>query len=426
MAKPKLALVPSTIGTKVYSVLPSDGDGDFTFTRATKATRINSQGLIEEVLEGRNRLNYSWLDGEVQECPHLLLEPARTNLITNSENFGSGWTLDDATIVSNSTTSPDGNSNATLFKGNTNSSRHNLVTSGSASNTGALSLYVKAKELRYIQIASANTTNQYVNFDVENGIVGTVGSSFSNAKIEAIGSDGWYRCSVVSNNQYNGFYINLVSGLNAGWNESWTMPNSTDGLYIWGAQLEAGSYATSYIKTTAGAVTRNAEVANGAGNASTFNNTKGVLMTEMASLVNTNSAYNSFSIGAGSTNVLSVGFTNALDTLYVYKTNGTAAWLGQVPIVDIAKFNKVALRYNGSNNEFWVNGFKLATNNTIGVHASAMSDMDFNAAFGGEPMYSKTKQVQYFDSELSDAQLEELTSWVSFREMANGQGYIIE
>ena len=208
----------------------------FNVERNSIATRVNKEGLIEVV--GKDKLRIDYIDSDKGVA---LLEPSRTNLVTQSENFASGWTLDDATIVSNSTTSPDGNSNATLFKGNTNSSRHNLVTSGAASNTGALSVFAKAKELKYVQIASANTTNQYVNFDVENGIVGTVGSSFSNAKIEAIGSDGWYRCSVVSNNQFNGFYINLVSGLNSSWNESWIMPNNTDGLYIWGAQLEQGS-----------------------------------------------------------------------------------------------------------------------------------------------------------------------------------------
>ena len=49
MAKPKLCLIPATIGDKVYSILPSDGVGDFDFTRGTVATRINAQGLIEQV-----------------------------------------------------------------------------------------------------------------------------------------------------------------------------------------------------------------------------------------------------------------------------------------------------------------------------------------------------------------------------------------
>jgi hypothetical protein len=80
MAKPKMAMIPSTVGGSVYSVLPSNGDGDFNFTRASAATRINAQGLIETVAVGDNRLNYPLVGGVVDGCPHLLLEPQRTNL----------------------------------------------------------------------------------------------------------------------------------------------------------------------------------------------------------------------------------------------------------------------------------------------------------------------------------------------------------
>jgi hypothetical protein len=72
MAIPKLALIPSTVGGSVYSVLPSNGDGDFDFTRASAATRINAQGLIETVAIGDNRLNYPLIDGVVSGCPSLL------------------------------------------------------------------------------------------------------------------------------------------------------------------------------------------------------------------------------------------------------------------------------------------------------------------------------------------------------------------
>jgi hypothetical protein len=76
MAKPKLALIPAAQGDKFYSVLPSDGVGDFTFTRASTGTRIAPTGLIEEVPSGDSRLDYDLLNGKVVNCPHYLLEPA--------------------------------------------------------------------------------------------------------------------------------------------------------------------------------------------------------------------------------------------------------------------------------------------------------------------------------------------------------------
>jgi hypothetical protein len=93
MSNPVLALIPSTVGGSVYSVLPSNGDGDFDFSRASAATRINAQGLIETVAVGDNRLNYPLVGGVVDGCPHLLLEGQRTNLITESAVF-SGYSGD--------------------------------------------------------------------------------------------------------------------------------------------------------------------------------------------------------------------------------------------------------------------------------------------------------------------------------------------
>jgi hypothetical protein len=84
MAKPKLALIPAAQGSKFYSVLPSDGVGDFDFARASAATRINKYGLIETVASGQSRLNYPLIDGVVKGCPHHILEPARTNLKSNT------------------------------------------------------------------------------------------------------------------------------------------------------------------------------------------------------------------------------------------------------------------------------------------------------------------------------------------------------
>ena len=172
-----------------------------------------------------------------------------TNLITYSEDFSqSSWVKDDLTVSSNSTTSPDGTLTADKIIGSTVSSRHNIVTSIQDNVTASISIYAKAKELRYLQIASANTVDQYANFDLLTGTVGTVGVNFSNVKIQSLPNE-WYRITLVTINQYNGIYFSLVSGLTASWLESWVMPNNTDGLYIWGSQLEEQTQAETYAPT---------------------------------------------------------------------------------------------------------------------------------------------------------------------------------
>ena len=102
---PSIAMIPSGYkDEKVYSVLPTNGDGDFTFARTTIATRVNSNGLIEEVGIGKPRLDYS--DGA---CPSLLLERTATNFAVYSEAISTSYSTNNLTQTPNYGISPDGN-----------------------------------------------------------------------------------------------------------------------------------------------------------------------------------------------------------------------------------------------------------------------------------------------------------------------------
>ena len=426
MAKPKLALLPAAQGSKLYSVLPSSGVGDFDFTRSGSATRINSKGLIETVASGVSRLNYPLIDGKVVGCPSHLLEPQRTNLVPYSENFtDSSWFFDDATLISNSVISPDGTQNASTLIGNTVNSRHHIASSvGNAFVDGSYTVFAKAKELRYLQIASVNGTEQFANFDIKNGVIGLVGTAFSDAKIEDYGN-GWYRCSVVSINEYNAFYLSLVSGLNVTWLESWVMSNNTDGLYIWGAQLEQGSYATSYIKSNGSATTRSAETANNSGDASTFNDSEGVLMAEISAL-DDDLTNRRITISDNTTNNrIVLGFADTSNTILALVGSNGTQFISTISISDTKLNNKFALKYKQNDFALWVNGIEIATG-TSGNTPLNLNNLKIQGSTGFSNFYGNTKQLQYFDSALNDSELEKLTSWVSFSDMANGQLYSIQ
>ena len=140
MAKPKLALIPCTQGYFLNSVLPSDGIGDFRFSRSGTATRINSQGLIEEVGDGVSRLNYPMIDGVVKGCPHHILEPQRINLLPYSQDFSNAaWSKSNVTIISNSIISPDGSLNANELQ--VTSSGGNIYDNVGGSGDGVFSFY---------------------------------------------------------------------------------------------------------------------------------------------------------------------------------------------------------------------------------------------------------------------------------------------
>ena len=92
---------------------------------------------------------------------------------------------------------------------------------------------------------------------------------------------------------------------------------------------------------------------------------------------------------------------------------------------DPTTFSKVAIKYKENDFALWINGIKLLTD-TVGSTPIGLNTLGFRAAGGTNPLHGSAKQIQYFDSALNDSDLEKLTSWTSFSDMANGQLYTIE
>ena len=394
----------SANGTYTEYISPTTDAGQFGF-RTNLSNFIGSidNVSVKEVISATNtpRIDYS------TGAEAFLLEPQSTNLIPYSEDFSQLWSADDATLISNSVVSPDGTQNASTLIGSTVNSRHNISRGSSGSVDASFSLFVKAKELKYLQIASANTTNQYVNFDIESGIIGNVGSSFSNAKIENY-SNGWYRVSVVSLNQYNSYYISLVSGLNAGWLESWVMPNNTDGLYIYGAQLEQQSYATSYIPTDGASATRNQELCNNA--TPVINSEEGTLYAEISALAN-DGTYRALTISDGTnSNVVRIYYASATNRLTIeVRSSNVNVFSKNYTLTDSTQFNKIAVKYKQNDFSLWVNGIEVGTD-SVGNAPISLSELSFNNGVGTEPFFGNTKGLKYYPKALADVQLEDLTT----------------
>ncbi len=425
MAKPKIALVPSAQGSKFYSVLPSSGVGDFDFSRSGSATRINSQGLIETVGNGVSRLNYPMIDGVVSGCPHHILEPERTNLLTYSEGFVTDWNNTNITINSNSIISPDGSLNGTKFIPNTTSGQHYIDRNGVTVNSNAAaSIFAKKGEYKKFAIRSYFTGANAI-FDVNEGII--ISTSSVTAKIENYGN-GWYRCSLnetLNANYGYGIFVMEDDSNNSLDNYS---GNGIDGMYFYGASLEIGSYSTSYIPTTTTAVTRSAETANGSGDAATFNDSEGVLMVE-GNIPKDENVFRNISISDGSSNNFVTFYTtNTLNKItYLLGAGGQGAVFGlDYFFQDITIPFKIALVYSSGRNEIWVNGIKVKQNSNTFNLMSGLNQLSFDNGTGSGNWYGNTKQIQYFETALTDSELETLTSWVSFSDMANGQLYTIE
>ena len=394
MEKPKLALIPATIGSKVFSVLPSDGSGDFDFTRASAATRINKDGLIETITSSVSRLNYPLIDGVVSGCPSLLLEPQRTNLVTYSEDFSNAYWTKAGSSVTSGFVSPSGDLSAFKLTEDT-SSNHQMYRAISGTNK-TLSFFAKSDGRDWVAINCGSLTY----FNVALGTVGTV-SAGSVATIESM-PNGWFRCSVTETSGAYGADFSLSKD---GTTTSY-QGDGTSGVYIFGAQIEQGSYPTSYIPTNGTTVTRLADTANGAGDASTFNDSEGVLMAEISAFSETGSAgLISLSDGTNSNRI-----TIELDGNIVKgRLTPSVGVLNASTNITIS--TKIALKYKENDFALWVNGLEVAVSNSGNTFSNGtLTELSFNRGDSAENFYGNVKDVRLYNTALTDLELQQLTT----------------
>ena len=407
--KASIALIPSgTKASKLYSVLPANGDGDFTHTRGGTATRVNKDGLIETVAANVPRLDYPLTNGVVGDCPHLLLEPSRTNLQVRSEEFdNSAWAKTNSSVSPNLGVAPDGSNNADKLIADTSNNKHYIqdITS-SLTGVHRASVFAKADGYDYIEIGERATGGARAVFNLSTGVIETEVAS-PNAKIENYGN-GWYRCSIEETMSSSSFAFRISVSDNTTSDSSWT-GNGVDGILIWGAQLEA-DYETSYIKTSGSAETRSADVCNDSGTSAEFNDSEGVLFAEIAAFAN-DSTTRQMSLSNGTTsNRIVLQFHNTTNQYRFFMiSGGTTVQSNFYTISDISAFNKIAYKYEENNIKVYINGTQVITD-TSATMPIGLDDLSFDAGNGANDLYGKVKQVIYFNEALSDSELQTLTS----------------
>jgi hypothetical protein len=206
-----LAMVPVGYKAgKLYSVKPDTGAGDFDFSRASSATRVNADGLIEK---------------ETQ------------NQLLQSNTFSNGiWSKADGNLTSGQT-GYDGLSDA--WKYTTTSTAGSIYQFNTYSGVQTFSVYVKGNGSTGLRMYVFGSVNQTAWFNLNTGEV--VSDNSIKAEIQDIGG-GWYRCSIVvnqTNTQVRLYTTNAAA-----------TTNSAGTIYIQDAQLEQGLVATEYIETT--------------------------------------------------------------------------------------------------------------------------------------------------------------------------------
>jgi hypothetical protein len=201
--------------TKAYSIKPTNGDGDFTFSRGSNltATRVDSNGLIEK---------------------------GRENLLLQSNSFDTTW-YNSSSTETGGQAGYDGTNDAWLLTktGANGGIRQNNTTSG----VQTFSFYAKANASTWVKVNNLGSSVYHqANFDLSNGVLGTITNAID-AKIEDVGS-GWYRCITTYDTTLVNIDIRVADSDNV-------VSGTSGSIYIQDAQLEIGLAATEPIESGA-------------------------------------------------------------------------------------------------------------------------------------------------------------------------------
>ena len=359
----------------------------FDFTRASSATTLNRQGLIETVPSGKPRIDFL-----NNTSGHLLLEPSRTNYSIYSQDT-STWTYTEfgggsAGTITTGKTDMFGGTNAVQvdFPSNAEnvSVRFGHTSSSISSGSAQTSLYIK--------LVGSTTPDKILRFrtggDVED--------------------------FTVSGDSFVRYTKTHTKGINEAFNLKIRPSDGTSSggfsIIICHPQEEAGSYATSYIPTEGSSVTRVAEAANDAGNSTVFNNSEGVFYAEISALAD-DLTFRRLTISNNSySNTIDILITNITNQIRVLirDNNVTTSQMSHT-VSNIVEFNKVAIKYKSGDSSLWINGSNVG-NISDTFTLPTLTDLSFDRGDGTSNFYGKVKDLKVYNTALTDTELQNLTS----------------
>jgi hypothetical protein len=286
----------------IHSALPTAQLHNSFYIWGAQLVEGSSVLTYQKTVDGKDIPRIDYTGGG---CPSILLEPQRTNIVLRSQEFDNASFVKNLSSVSaNNTTAPDGTLTADTWTGDGSFGAHALAQTVSATSGVAYtqSVFAKKGTNNFLQILGTGAiygSNSWANFDLDNGVVGLSGAS-ATATITDFGN-GWYRCTMtataISTVSSAGLLLWLINSATSARAESNSLETS---VHLWGAQVEAGAYPTSYIPTTTATVTRNADAISKTGISDLIGQTEGVLFIETAALNNDLTGNRSISISDGS------------------------------------------------------------------------------------------------------------------------------
>lgn len=342
------------------------------------------------------RFDYAW-NGSAWVATRLMDEEQRTNLVFPSASVGgSGWNAAAITFTANATTSPDGTNTAYLIKEDGTTADHVFfflvtVTSGA---TYTWSVFAKAKERSWLALSAYDGTNHWSYFNLGSGTVGSSDAG-NTASIQSVGN-GWYRC--ILTRSVSSVSATITVGPTTGDGVHSYAGDGTSGIYAWGADIEPGSFATSYIPTTSAAVTRSADIVQLTGAALT------ALQASAASIIVENDTYPndpSFQY--------IVGFSAGDGSGLVYNGSAFTEWNGSANLTGNSStrgtIDRVGLAFSGAGRSIVSNGGTVASDGGV-IAGAAFPTIYLGSNGGASILNGHIRSLAIYTSRLSDATLQ--------------------
>ena len=373
--------------------------------------------VLQTAASGVPRFEHNPVTGE---SLGLEIEEQRTNLLTYSEQFdNAAWTKSNTTVTANTIVAPDGTLTGDKVVESNSTSRHEItlasaIAGATAGATYTLSLFAKAAGRSYVEVFFATgeiTNNPYAIFDLANGTVSY--SSGATASIISTGN-GFYRCSITAIPLSTTItpFLGIVNTASTARLNSYT-GDGFSGIYIWGAQLEAGAFPTSYIPTVASQVTRAADsaVMTGANFSSWYRQGQGTLFAEASSVSpEAGNFITSISQAGSSSNMVALTMTSGKPSSLII-TNAATQTLTSISSVTLQSnvAFKDSVAYSTNNASVAGNGVGSALISTLLVPRVEQLNIGLNAV-GGQHINGTIRKLTYYPQRLSNAELVEMTA----------------
>jgi hypothetical protein len=349
-------------------------------------------------------------------CPRLLLEPQRSNSAQYSEQLDNAWwTKNNQSVTANNTTAPDGYSSADLVIPAAGTADHYILSStvnSTASEVVTLSLFIKKKDNDYFYFgtggASAFGAVVY-RFSTNTFTVSGLGATATNY------GNGWIRLTITGTTGATDLRM-LFTPTDATGSRTFNA-NGTDGTWVWGCQVEAGAYATSYIPTLGASVTRVADLCNKTSVSSLIGQTEGTIFAEVSfDDIGAAGASSYIYISDGSfANSVIVGREPASPNskFFFYIQASSVAILNNTTNNITSGVVKMAVAYKSGDWAAYLNGNLVASGSTTFTFNASINRFAIGPNDGAQTIVgssARAAQALLFKTRLTNAQLAELTA----------------